>query len=119
MENNPHYAPGNLLNMLQQMLGLKNDRQLADKLGVLPSQVSKVRKNRVIVSPALLISMQEETELSISVLRGLMGDYRDHTGPSAKHPEEPPLQCLHQLQHPNLLPAFARPGPAARAHQYA
>jgi len=111
MENNPHYAPANLLNVLQQMLGSKNDRQLADRLGVLPSQICKIRKSRSIVSSALLISMQEETGLSILELRGLMGDYREHTGLSAKHPQGPPLQCLHQLQHRNLLLAV----PADRA----
>jgi len=117
MKNNPHYAPENLLNMLQQLLGLKNDRQLADRFGVKPSQICKIRHRKGVVSGAFLISMHEETDLSIAVLRGLMGDYRESTAASAKHPAEPPLNCLHQLHHPSMLPAFARASIAARMPQ--
>lgn len=115
MDDNPHYAPENLLNMLQQMLGVKNDRQLADRIGFLPSAICKVRHRKGIVSPLMLISMQEETGLSLAVLRGLMGDYRDHTGPSAVHPKVPPLRPLHQLSHPSLLPPSAQPKLAVSA----
>lgn len=120
MKNNPHYAPENLLDMLQQLLGLKNDRQLAERFGVLPSQICKIRKRKGVVSGAFLIRMHEETDLSIAVLRRLMGDYRESTAASAKHPVEPPLHCLHQLQHASMLPVHARraPAPAASAHEY-
>ena len=121
MDHNPHYAPENLLDMLQQILGAKNDRQLADRLGITPSQISKIRHHNGIVSAALLINMHEETGLSIAVLRGLMGDYREHTGATAVHPEEAPMQCLHLIQHPSLLPESARPlagrGRVAIAHR--
>ena len=114
MKNNPHYAPENLLNMLQQLLGLRNDAQLAYRLGVEPSQICKIRHRNGVVSGAFLINAHEETELSIAVLRGLMGDYRESTAASAKHPIEPPEYCLHQLRHPSMLPAFARASMAAR-----
>ncbi|MFC5511040.1 hypothetical protein ACFPOU_07865 [Massilia jejuensis] len=117
MKNNPHYAPENLLNMLQQLLGLRNDAHLADRLGVEPSQICKIRHRKGVVSGAFLINAHEETGLSIGVLRGLMGDYRESTAASAKHPEEPPLHCLHQLNHPSMLPAFARASTTARAPQ--
>lgn len=119
MKNNPHYAPENLLNMLQQLLGLKNDRQLAERFGVLPSQICKIRHQNGVVSAAFLIRMHEETDLSIAVLRGLMGDYRKSTAASAQHPAEPPLHGLHQLQQSSMLPARARPVKAPSARQYA
>lgn len=97
--DNPHYDPETLLDTLMRMLvGGRNDRQLANRLGVQPSQICKIRKRRVSVSPALLISMHEETGLSIRQLRALMGDYRVHTGPSATHPVLPQLQYLNGLR---------------------
>ena len=90
MEENPHYDPEALLETLQALLGAKNDRQLAVRLGVQPSQICKIKKRRLAVSPTLLISMHEETNMSLRQLRALMGDYRDNTGPTAKHPVQPP-----------------------------
>lgn len=96
-EDNPHYDPETLLDTLMRLLGAKNDRHLARRLGVQASQICKVRKRRVSVAPSLLISMHEETGLSLRQLRALMGDYREHTGPSAKHPVLPQLQYLNGL----------------------
>lgn len=114
MKNNPHYAPENLLDMLLRVLEVRNDRQLAGRLGVLPSQICKIRWRQAPVTSAFLINMHEETGWSIAVLRGLMGDYRQNTGRSARHPEVPPperlkeLQRLHELLYPRHLPALAR-----------
>lgn len=94
-EENPHYAPERLLDTLQSLLHVPNDAQLARRLCAEPAQICKIRKRRVPVAPALLISMHEETELPLRTLRALMGDFRPHTGPSAQHPAQPPL---HQLQ---------------------
>lgn len=91
---NPHYDPETLLDTLMRLLGVRNDRQLAARLEVNPSLICKVRKRRLSVAPALLITMHEETDLSLRQLRALMGDYREHTGPSAKHPALPQLQYL-------------------------
>jgi hypothetical protein len=98
MKNNPHYAPENLLDMLVRVLQVKNDRQLAARFDVLPSQICKIRKRRAPISAAFLINMHEETGLSLAVLRALMGDFRDNMGPSAKHPAVPPPQRLQELQ---------------------
>lgn len=92
--DNPHYDPEALLDTLMRVLGTKNDRHLAHRLSVQPPQICKIRKRRVSVAPALLICMHEETGLSLRQLRALMGDYRDHTGPSAKHPVHAQLQYL-------------------------
>lgn len=97
-ENNPHYDPEVLLDTLMCILGAPNDRQLAHRLKVAPSQVCKVRKRRISVAPSLLIGMHEETGLSIRQLRALMGDYREHTGPSAKHPIMPQTEHLNGLR---------------------
>lgn len=97
-EDNPHYDPKTLLDTLTRLLGVKNDRQLAFRLKVQASQICKVRHRRASVAPSLLISMHEETGLSLRQLRALMGDYREHTGASAKHPALPQLQYLKDLR---------------------
>lgn len=112
MTDNPHYDPERLLDTLQHLLGARNDRQLATRLGTEPAQICKIRKRRVPVAAALLISMHEETDLSLRQLRALMGDYRPHTGPGSKHPVHPDTHLLHgiRLMPPRrtLLPAVIR-----------
>ena len=96
--DNPHYDPAILLDTLMHLLGARNDRQLATRLNVNPSQICKVRKRRLSVAPALLISMHEETGLTLRQLRALMGDYREHTGPSARQPIVPQTKYLNSLR---------------------
>ncbi|KFC72663.1 helix-turn-helix domain-containing protein [Massilia sp. LC238] len=96
--DNPHYDPDLLLDTLMSLLGARNDRQLASRLSVQPSQICKIRKRNVSVAASLLISMHEETGLSLRQLRALMGDYREHTGASAKHPMLPQLQYLNGVR---------------------
>lgn len=96
--DNPHYDPEMLLDTIMRLLGARNDRQLATMLDVTPPQICKIRKRRLSVTPALLISMHEETDLTMRQLRALMGDYREHTGPSAKHPALPQLQYLNGVR---------------------
>ena len=50
------------------------------------------------MAPALLISMHEETGLPLPQLRALMGDYREHTGASSKHPAVPQLQYFNGIR---------------------
>lgn len=99
--DNPHYDPVALLDTVMRLLGAKNDRQLSSRLGVTGSQICKVRRRRLSVGPSLLISMHEETGLTLRQLRALMGDYREHTGPSAKHPVLPQLQYLNGAKRLN------------------
>ena len=96
--DNPHYNPVGLLDTLMRILGAANDRELAANLAVQASQICKIRKRRVSVAPSLLIRMHEETGLSLRQLRALMGDYREHTGPSAKHPVQPQTQYLNGVR---------------------
>lgn len=123
MDNNPHYAPEKLMDMLQRVLRVSNDSQLAGRLGVKPPQICKIRKRRTPVSSTLLINIHEETGLSLLILRGLMGDFRDNTGPKAIHPAVPPaerlqeLQRLHDAHRRDILPTVGRPtGRAVHAH---
>lgn len=114
MKNNPHYAPENLMDMLGRVLRVRNDRQLAERFGVQPSQICKIRKRKAVISSAFLINMHEETGLSLRLLRGLMGDFRDNTGPSAKHPAVPPPERLHELQRLYEISRSAAFSPAGR-----
>lgn len=101
--SNPHYSPEILLDTVMRFLGLKYDRHLARRLGVQPPQICKIRKRRLLVTPAILISMHEETGLGLRELRALMGDYREHTRPSAKHPSIPQTVRINDLPYSELV----------------
>lgn len=119
MKNNPHYAPENLMDMLVRVLRVRNDRHLAERFGVQPSQICKIRKRKAVISPAFLINMHEETGLSLRLLRGLMGDFRDNTGSSAKHPAVPPPERLQELQRLYEISRSAAFSPAGRSAAHA
>lgn len=78
------FNPDTLLDTIKQRLGNKTDAALARRLVVAPSLISKIRHRRQIVSAEVLISMHEETGLSLRDLRLLHGDFRVHTGISAQ-----------------------------------
>lgn len=86
------------MDMLLRVLHVKNDRQLAKRLDVRPSRICKIRKQLTPISASFLINMHEETGLSLVMLRNLMGDFRDNTGPTAKHFAAPPPKRLQELQ---------------------
>ena len=70
-------TPGLLLDTLKEMLLLSSDSALAEALGTTPSLLSKVRHGKLPVADWLLISMHEESELSIGELRALNGELDD------------------------------------------
>jgi hypothetical protein len=69
----PSTTPGRLLDRLKELLLLRNDTELAIALQTTPGLISKVRHGKLPVSDWLLISMHEESELSIRELRALNG----------------------------------------------
>jgi hypothetical protein len=75
-EYNPD--PNKLLNHLRAHLRLKSDAALAGRLQVAAPVLSKIRHGRLPVGATLLISMHEESDISIKDLRALMGDRRKH-----------------------------------------
>ena len=70
------YDPSHLPNTLHATLKLKNYAALPRKLGLSPPVISKIRHRQIPVSASVLIRIHEVAELSIAVLRGLMGDRR-------------------------------------------
>ncbi len=70
------YDPSHLLDTLQATLKLKNDAALSRILGLSPPVISKIRHRQIPVGASVLIRIHEVTQLSIAVLRGLMGDRR-------------------------------------------
>jgi hypothetical protein len=66
-----------LLDVLIDKLNLKNDAALCRTLRVVPPVISKLRHGKMSVGPALLITMHEESGISIKELRTLMGDTTD------------------------------------------
>jgi hypothetical protein len=73
---NIQFNPNHLLDSIQGKMNLKNDAALSRLLTVAPPVISKIRHGRLPVGASLLIRMHEETNLSISELRELMGDRR-------------------------------------------
>lgn len=72
----PVYDGAQLLDGVLVHLNLKNDAALGRLLEVGPPLLRKIRNARLMVSSALLIRLQEETNLSIRELRVMMGDHR-------------------------------------------
>ena len=75
------YDPNRLLDHLIKHLAVKNDAALAVVLQVAPPVLSKIRHRKLSVGATLLISMHEESGISIKDLRALMGDRRKHFRP--------------------------------------
>lgn len=97
-KGNPHYNPVHFLDTLQHVFGVKNDRKLALRLNVAPPLLCKIRNNKIDAPDWLLIHLNEETNFSVRELRALMGDYREHTGPSARHPTSAELSALRTVR---------------------
>ncbi len=79
----PSYNPDRLLDALKDRLRLRTDVALARRLETTPVVISKIRHRKLPVVSWLLVSMHEESGVSIRDLRYLGGDFRLHTGPSA------------------------------------
>jgi len=80
LEEQPAYNPDALLDEVRDRLQLPNDAALARRLEVTAPHISKIRHRKLAVSAMLLISMHEETQISIRDLRYICGDFRPYTG---------------------------------------
>lgn len=74
------FRSADLLDVLIDFLGLKNDAALGRELQVSPPILSKIRHGGLPVSAAILIRMHEVSGLSIFELRACMGDHRKRFG---------------------------------------
>lgn len=79
-EGNPSYNPGNLLDTLQRVFSLKNDRQLATRPGMPPPLLCKISGAKLDAPPWFLTHLNKETNFIIRELCALMGDERPHCG---------------------------------------
>ena len=70
------YDPGRLLAYLKHLLDLKNDIALSKALRVSHQLLRAIRDQKLAIAGAILMRMQEVSELSITELRQLMGDRR-------------------------------------------
>jgi len=73
------YTPDVLLDYVLSHLKLKNYTALAHRLRFTYAYISRIRNGKVPVTASLLISIQEETGLSIRELRLLCGDCREQS----------------------------------------
>jgi plasmid maintenance system antidote protein VapI len=94
------YDPDHLLEALIGRLKLKNDAALSRALEVSPPMISKIRHRRLPVTASLLIRMHEVTDLSISELRGLLGDRRNKFRISEQHFKPKSQQSVPQQSAP-------------------
>jgi plasmid maintenance system antidote protein VapI len=67
------YTPGNFIDTLLVIMGLKNDAALARHLAVAPPVISKIRNNRLPIGASMLINAQEESGISIKDLKEAAG----------------------------------------------
>ncbi|MGS0741585.1 hypothetical protein ACVBEF_07100 [Glaciimonas sp. GG7] len=74
----PPYEPGRLIDMLIQIVHVKNDLALSKVLEVAPPIISKIRNGKMPVGVSILMRMHEATGLPIRQLRGFMGDHRKY-----------------------------------------
>jgi plasmid maintenance system antidote protein VapI len=72
-----NYNPSHLFDTLLEKIGLKNYAALAKALDVAPPVISKMRHGQLEIGPTMLISMHEESGLSVKELRALMGTKQD------------------------------------------
>lgn len=70
------YDPERLLTYLTHFLQLKNDVALSRALRISHALLRAIREQRLAIAGALLMQMQEVSQLSIVELRALMGDRR-------------------------------------------
>jgi hypothetical protein len=70
------YDPARLLNYLTHVLQLKNDVALSRALRISHALLIAIREQRLAIAGAILMQMQEVSQLSIAELRALMGDRR-------------------------------------------
>ena len=76
MNHETKYDPNALIDFLIINLKLKNDAALADRLGVAPPVISKVRFFKIPLGPSLMVRIHEETDINVKELRAVMGDFR-------------------------------------------
>lgn len=62
-------SPNHFLNQLLAHMHLKNDAALSRKMDVAPPVLSKIRHNRLAVTPGVLIKAHDASGLSINQLR--------------------------------------------------
>jgi hypothetical protein len=97
-KDNPHYNPVHFVDTVTYVFGVKYDRKLSLRLGVAPPLLCKIRHNKIDTPDWLLIHLNEETNFSLRELRALMGDYREHSGPSARHPTSAELSAMRTVR---------------------
>ncbi len=67
------YRPARLLNHLAAELGTNTDAALAVRLDLNGSQVCNIRHKRYPLTPSVIVSILDSTELTIKQLRQLAG----------------------------------------------
>ena len=69
-----------LLDYLIDHLGVKNNRALAEFLGVTQSAISKIRYGINKPSADFILTVYDKTSLSIEDIRALIGEEENHNG---------------------------------------
>jgi transcriptional regulator with XRE-family HTH domain len=64
-------TPNNLLDTISKVLAVKTDRELAERLQVYPSVISRIRSRKSGVSAEIMIKMHEVSGLSVADLKTL------------------------------------------------
>lgn len=62
-----------LLNKVRDALGLRTDRELAQRLAMTPPEIAVLRSGRRPLGPMVLISIQEETGWAMDFIKSMGG----------------------------------------------
>lgn len=63
--SSPTFSPNHLLNKVSEILKAKNDKHLADILGIDPATISRLRHGRDYFTASTIVSILEVTDMSL------------------------------------------------------
>ena len=72
MVRNTKLKQNDLLDIIKDEFDLKNDKELADFLGVQPAAVSKIRNEKGSVTPRVILIIHDATDWSIAKIKGYL-----------------------------------------------
>jgi hypothetical protein len=75
----PTYQPDALIDFVREKIGVLNDAELCNALRLYPPAISKIRHRKMGLGASILLTFHDATGISISELRALMGDDRNHS----------------------------------------
>ena len=81
MQRYPHV----LLDALQQIAGVRNDRELAKRLRMSMGSISRIRRGTQTVSPALILAIYDQLGVAIETTREMVKENTERVQRATDH----------------------------------